>query len=51
MKVDDALPWQRDIAAVHLLDPASQQYNLPFIRQLFVHEPITVLRLAPGNRA
>jgi putative molybdopterin biosynthesis protein len=35
-----------DIAAVHLLDPVSQQYNLPFIRQLFVHEPITVMRLA-----
>ncbi|WP_257391754.1 helix-turn-helix transcriptional regulator [Mesobacillus jeotgali] len=35
-----------DIAAVHLLDPTSQQYNLPFIRQLFVHEPITVMRLA-----
>ncbi|MEH7883543.1 helix-turn-helix transcriptional regulator [Bacillus sp. JJ1609] len=35
-----------DIAAIHLLDPVSQQYNLPFIRQLFVHEPITVMRLA-----
>ncbi len=35
-----------DIAAIHLLDPASQEYNLPFIRQLFVHEPITVIRLA-----
>jgi putative molybdopterin biosynthesis protein len=35
-----------DIAAVHLLDPASQEYNLPFIRQLFVHESITVIRLA-----
>ncbi|MCM3585094.1 helix-turn-helix transcriptional regulator [Mesobacillus maritimus] len=35
-----------DIAAIHLLDPTSQQYNLPFIRQLFVHEPITVVRLA-----
>lgn len=35
-----------DLAAVHLLDPASRQYNLPFIRQLFVHEPITVMRLA-----
>jgi len=35
-----------DIAAVHLLDPSSQQYNLPFIHQLFVHEPITVMRLA-----
>lgn len=35
-----------DMAAVHLLDPTSQQYNLPFIRQLFIHEPITVMRLA-----
>ena len=35
-----------DIAAVHLLDPTSQQYNLPFIRQLFIHEPITVMRFA-----
>ncbi|MBY0097003.1 substrate-binding domain-containing protein [Mesobacillus maritimus] len=35
-----------DIAAIHLLDPNSQEYNLPFIRQLFVHEPITVIRLA-----
>lgn len=39
-----------DIAAVHLLDPASQQYNLPFIRQLFVHEPITVMRLATRDQ-
>ncbi|WP_251009766.1 MULTISPECIES: helix-turn-helix transcriptional regulator [unclassified Bacillus (in: firmicutes)] len=39
-----------DIAAVHLLDPASQQYNLPFIRQLFVHEPITVMRLASRDQ-
>ncbi|WP_041580705.1 substrate-binding domain-containing protein [Bacillus sp. 1NLA3E] len=35
-----------DVAAIHLLDPASQTYNIPFINQLFVHEPITVLRLA-----
>ncbi|CAM3785219.1 helix-turn-helix transcriptional regulator [Mesobacillus zeae] len=35
-----------DIAAVHLLDPTSREYNLPFIRQLFVHEKITVVRLA-----
>lgn len=34
-----------DVAAIHLLDPASQTYNIPFINQLFVHEPITVLRL------
>ncbi|WP_080844184.1 helix-turn-helix transcriptional regulator [Cytobacillus gottheilii] len=35
-----------DIAAVHLLDPVSKTYNLPFIQQLFVHEKITVMRLA-----
>ncbi|WP_311439580.1 helix-turn-helix transcriptional regulator [Mesobacillus foraminis] len=35
-----------DIAAMHLLDPVSHEYNLPFIRQLFVHEQITVVRLA-----
>lgn len=37
---------QCDIAAIHLLDPASQEYNLPFIHQLFVHESITVIRFA-----
>lgn len=37
---------QCDIAAIHLLDPASQEYNLPFIHQLFVYEAILVLRLA-----
>lgn len=37
---------QSDMAAIHLLDPTSQQYNLPFIHQLFVYESITVLRLA-----
>ena len=35
-----------DVAAIHLLDPNSKQYNLPFIKQLFVNEPITVMRLA-----
>jgi putative molybdopterin biosynthesis protein len=35
---------QSDIAAIHLLDPASQEYNLPFIRQLFVYESISVVR-------
>lgn len=35
-----------DMAAIHLLDPASKEYNLPFIKQLFVHEPITVMRFA-----
>ncbi|MCD8509198.1 MAG: helix-turn-helix transcriptional regulator [Bacillus sp. (in: Bacteria)] len=35
-----------DVAAVHLLDPNSQEYNIPFIKQLFVHEKITVVRLA-----
>lgn len=37
---------QSDIAAVHLLDPASQEYNLPFIQQLFIYEQISVMRLA-----
>lgn len=35
-----------DVAAVHLLDPSSGEYNLPFIKMFFVHEPLTVLRLA-----
>jgi len=47
-----------DIAAMHLLDPTTKEYNLPFIKQFFVHERITVMRLAereqgliiaPGN--
>lgn len=37
---------QSDIAAIHLLDPISQEYNLPFIHQLFVYESILVTRLA-----
>ena len=37
---------QSDIAAIHLLDPASQEYNLPFIHQLFVYENIAVMRFA-----
>ncbi|WP_019156217.1 substrate-binding domain-containing protein [Robertmurraya massiliosenegalensis] len=35
-----------DVAAIHLLDPSSGEYNLPFIKLFFVHEPLTVLRLA-----
>jgi putative molybdopterin biosynthesis protein len=37
---------QCDIAAIHLLDPNSQEYNLPFINQLFVHEKISLIRFA-----
>ncbi|WP_342432890.1 helix-turn-helix transcriptional regulator [Neobacillus sp. FSL H8-0543] len=37
---------QSDIAAIHLLDPKSQEYNLPFINQLFIYESISVVRLA-----
>lgn len=37
---------QSDIAATHLLDPVSHEYNLPFIHQLFVYESILVMRLA-----
>ncbi|NMD68979.1 excisionase family DNA-binding protein [Bacillus sp. DNRA2] len=35
-----------DVAAIHLLDPVTKTYNIPFIKQLFIHEPITVMRLA-----
>lgn len=41
---------QSDIAAIHLLDPASQQYNLPFIQQLFIYESISVLRFAARDQ-
>jgi putative molybdopterin biosynthesis protein len=37
---------QCDIAAIHLLDPVSQKYNVPFINQLFVHEKISLIRFA-----
>lgn len=37
---------QCDIAAIHLLDPTSQEYNLPFIHQLFVYESIIVIRFS-----
>lgn len=37
---------QCDIAAIHLLDPVSQEYNVPFINQLFVHEKISLIRFA-----
>ncbi|WP_042353923.1 substrate-binding domain-containing protein [Bacillus rubiinfantis] len=37
---------QSDIAAMHLLDPNSHEYNLPFIKQLFIYESIAVIRLA-----
>jgi putative molybdopterin biosynthesis protein len=37
---------QCDIAAIHLLDPISQEYNVPFIKQLFVHEKISLIRFA-----
>lgn len=39
-----------DVAAIHLFDPSSQTYNLPIINQLFVHEPITVLRIAARDQ-
>lgn len=35
-----------DVAAIHLLDPNSNDYNIPFIKQLFVHEKLSVIRLA-----
>lgn len=35
-----------DVAAIHLLDPSTGEYNLPFIKLFFVLEPLTVVRLA-----
>jgi putative molybdopterin biosynthesis protein len=35
-----------DVAAVHLLDPTSKEYNIPFIKQFFIHERISVIGLA-----
>src|SRR5690554_4654037 len=32
-----------DVAAIHLFDPKSKEYNLPFIKQFFASEPISVL--------
>lgn len=37
---------QCDIATIHLLDPASHEYNLPYVQRLFIYEPITIVRLA-----
>lgn len=37
---------QCDIAAIHLLDPATHEYNLPVIKRLFIYEPITIVRFA-----
>ncbi|MDP4084009.1 MAG: helix-turn-helix transcriptional regulator [Bacillota bacterium] len=37
---------QSDIAAIHLQDPSSQEYNLPFIHQLFIYESISVIRFS-----
>lgn len=35
-----------DMAAVHLMNADTLEFNLPFIKQLFIQEPITVIRLA-----
>lgn len=35
-----------DVAAIHLLDPNTKQYNIPFIKQFFIHEKISVVRFA-----
>lgn len=35
-----------DMAAIHLLDPLSGEYNIPFIEKIFIQEPIKVIRLA-----
>lgn len=35
-----------DVAAIHLLDPNTNEYNLPFVKQFFVAEKVTVVHLA-----
>lgn len=35
-----------DMAAIHLLDPSSGEYNIPFIEKIFIYERIKVIRLA-----
>lgn len=37
---------QCDVACMHLFDPSTGEYNLPFIKMFFVLEPLTVVRLA-----
>lgn len=35
-----------DLAAIHLMDPVTKEYNIPFIERFFIREPITIVRLA-----
>ncbi|WP_096200574.1 substrate-binding domain-containing protein [Bacillus sp. FJAT-45350] len=35
-----------DVCALHMFDPNSKEYNVPFIKQFFVLEKMTVVRLA-----
>lgn len=37
---------QADVAAIHLLNSDTSEYNLPFIKQLFPLDEITMIRLA-----
>lgn len=39
-----------DMAAVHLLDKSSGEYNIPFIERIFIQESIKVVRLASRNQ-
>lgn len=39
-----------DIATIHLMDPTTKEYNIPFIERLFIREPITIVRLATRNQ-
>ncbi|RXT06609.1 helix-turn-helix domain-containing protein [Ammoniphilus sp. CFH 90114] len=39
-----------DVAAIHLLDPSSGEYNIPFIDRIFFQEKIQVLHLATRNQ-
>ncbi|WP_367750069.1 substrate-binding domain-containing protein [Ammoniphilus sp. 3BR4] len=39
-----------DVAAIHLLDPHTGDYNIPFIERIFIQEPIRVVHLAKRNQ-
>lgn len=41
---------QADIAAIHLLNADTNEYNLPFIKQLFPLDEITMIRLAARSQ-
>lgn len=39
-----------DLAAIHLMDPLTKEYNIPFIKRFFIRESLTIMRLATRNQ-